>query len=399
MPATTLSIENSRRLLQRSDALMVRGCQGHKRNHMMLERGYPVFASAAKGARFTDVDGNELVDYLMGFGPIVLGHGDPAVAQAVHAQLVDGVIFSTAHERELVVAERLLSLFPWAGRIGFAIGGSAATSQAIRLARAYTGREVILRCGYHGWHDWTAIDPIGVPAGVQAVSCVIPYNDLEALRAALAAQPVAGVIVETIQESGPDAGYLQGVIDAAREAGAVSILDEVKTGCRVAIGGACELYGLEPDIATFGKAWCNGLPGAFFVGKEEILSDDRCQQAWLAATFHCELASFAALEVVLDRLEREDGIAHQARLGTRFMEGINAACKAGGVGYQLAGHPAMPQPLILEDKPKVIRMLQGALQRGHYIHPGHCMFFSLAHTEADIESAIAAVEASIAELD
>lgn len=391
----TLNIENSKRMLSRSDEIMVRGCQGHKRNHQMLERGYPVFARSAKGARFTDVDGNVLVDYLMGFGPIVLGHGDEEIADAVAARLRGGVIFSTAHEMELSTAERLLKLFPWAGQIGFAIGGSAVTSQAIRLARAYTERDTVLRCGYHGWHDWTAIDPTGVPAAQKDLSKPVPYNDLAALEKALQSDKVACFIVETIQNDGPADGYLRGAIELCHQYGALCVFDEVKTGCRVAMGGASELYGLTPDIATYGKAWCNGLPGAFFVGQGEILRHDRCQRAWLAATFHCELASFAAMNVVLNRLEKQQGIAHQAKLGRIFMDGINAACRKGGIGYELTGHPAMPNPKLTGDRAMVIRMLQGALARGHYIHPGHCMFFSLAHTQADVQAAIKAVQDSI----
>jgi glutamate-1-semialdehyde 2,1-aminomutase len=366
----------------------------------MLARGYPVFARGARGARFTDADGNEFVDYLMGFGPIVLGHGDEEVADAVARQAREGVIFSTAHEKELEISERILKYFPWAGMIGFAIGGSAVTSAAVRLARAYTGRDVVLRCGYHGWHDWTSHEPIGVPQAVRDVSLTFPYGDLNALGALLDQHKgkVAGVIIETFQGAGPATGYLQGVVDLAHQHGALCMFDEVKTGCRLAFGGAGALLGVDPDVATFGKAWCNGFPGGFYVGRREILSDARCQKAWLAATFHCELASFAAMEVVLNRLEREDGIGCQRRLGERFMAGINAACERGRIAYRLVGHPAMPQPKVdPAQKERVGRVLLGALARGHYIHPGHCMFFSLAHTAGDIDGAVAAVEEAIAE--
>ncbi len=389
-------IDRSRSLLEASDRIMVRGCQGHKRSHKMLARGYPVFASSAKGARFTDVDGNEFVDYLMGFGPILLGHGDPEVAEAVARQAREGVIFSVAHERELVVAERVLAHFPWAGRIGFTIGGSAATSAAVRLVRAFTGRDVVLRCGYHGWHDWTAVEAVGIPQAVRDLAPVFPYCDLDGLGELFDAHRgrVAGVIVETVQDEGPAEGYLQGVIDLAHAHGALCVFDEVKTGCRLAIGGAGELYGLEPDLATFGKAWCNGFPGAFVVGREEILAAEPCQQAWLAATFHCELASFAALEVVLDRLASEDGIARQRQLGERFCNGINAACERAGFGYRLGGHPAMPTPVVTEERDRVNAMLGRVLARGHYVHPGHPMFFSLA----DIDATVAAVEDAVAEM-
>ncbi len=398
-----LNIDQSRAMLDRSDQLMIRGCQGHKRSHKMLERGYPVFTRRAKGARFWDVDDNEYVDYLMGFGPIVLGHGDPEVIDAISRTMAGGCIFSTAHEAELRAADLVLELNPWAEMVGFVLGGSAATTSAVRVARAFTDREMILRCGYHGWHGWTAVDPSGVPAGERELSIAFPYGDLDRLEDLLKTHDgkVAGVIVETVQETGPADGFLQGVIDLARDHGALSILDEVKTGFRVAYGGACEHYGLAPDLATFGKACCNGLPGSYVVGRSDVLNHPEVQKCWLAATFHCELLSLAAMEVVTRRLREADGIVHQWTLGRQLMDGVNAACEAAGLGYRLGGLPPMPQPVIEpeSDKPRVIQMLIGALRRGHYLHPGHCMFFSLAHSQADVADAVRAVEASLAELD
>ena len=156
MPVKPYNIEQSKALLDRSDQLIVRGCQGHKRSHDMLALGYPVFTQRAAGARFWDVDGNEYLDYLMGFGPILLGYNDPVVNAAVQAQMEEGTIYSTAHPKELEVAQMLIDLIPAVEMLGFLIGGSAATSAAVRLARAYTGRDKVLRCGYHGWHDWSA---------------------------------------------------------------------------------------------------------------------------------------------------------------------------------------------------------------------------------------------------
>ncbi|MFP4105345.1 MAG: aminotransferase class III-fold pyridoxal phosphate-dependent enzyme [Phycisphaerae bacterium] len=396
-------INRSREMLEASDRILIRGCQGHKRNHKMLERGYPVFATRAKGPRFWDVDGNSYLDYLLGFGPILLGHADPVLNSAVAKQMEQGNIFSTAHEAELRAAELVLELNPWAEMAGLMLGGSAVTAAAIRVARAVTGKDVILRCGYHGWYDWTAVDQTGVPKCTGELSVTFPYNDLNALEDLLKKYDgkVAGVIVETIQEEGPEEGYLQGCIDLAHRYGALCVMDEVKTGFRVAYGGACELYNLKPDMATFGKACCNGLPGSYLVGTREVMGDDRAQACWLAATFHCELLSLVALETVTSEMRRRDGISYQHRLGQRLIDGINKACADGGVAYRLTGHPAMPQPVIepAEEKPRTIRMLIGALNRGHYLHPGHCMFLSLAHTEADVDATIQAVAEAVDELE
>jgi glutamate-1-semialdehyde 2,1-aminomutase len=398
-----LKIDGSRRLLNRSDEILIRGCQGHKRNHRMLERGYPVFTSKAKGSRFWDVDGNEYIDYLMGFGPIVLGHGDQELIDVVSGTLENGCIFTTAHEAEVKAAELALEINPWAEMVGFVLGGSAATTSAVRIARAYTGRDVILRCGYHGWHGWTAVHPSGVPQVERDLSIEFPYNDLQRLEDLLKEYDgkVAGVIVETVQHTGPAEGFLQGCIDLARRHGAQIIFDEVKTGFRVALGGATEHYKLEPDMATFGKACCNGLPGSYLVGRRDVLDHAAVKDCWLAATFHCELLSLAAMDMVTRRMRSVDGIEHQWKLGRQLMEGVNAACENGGVAYRLEGLPPMPQPIIEpeSEKPRVIQMLIGALRRGHYLHPGHCMFFSLAHTEQDVARTVQAVEEAVAELD
>lgn len=402
MAAREYSVRRSRDLLARSDELIVRGCQGHKRSHQMLARGYPVFARRAEGARFWDVDGNEYVDYLMGFGPILLGHDAWAVREAVQRQMARGVIFSTAHEKELSVAETLVELIPWAERVAFFVGGSGAASGAVRLARAYTRRDVVLRCGYHGWHDWARPDDAGVPEAVGRLTVEVPYGDLDALEACLRAHDgrVACLMLETLQAAGPPEGYLQACVDLVRRFGALCVFDEIKAGFRIALGGAGEHFGVQPDLAVFGKACCNGLPGSFVVGPADILASERCQSTWLAATFHCDLLSLAALEAVIAEMRRRDGIAHQWRLGRRLIDGVNAACEQGGLGYRLVGLAPMPTPATdAADRDRCLAMLRACLARGFYLHPGHPMFLSLAHTEADIADTVEAVREVIAELD
>ncbi len=401
MPVKPYNIETSKAMLARSDEIIVRGCQGHKRSHDMLALGYPVFTQRAVGARFWDVDENEYLDYLMGFGPILLGYNDPMVNEAIQRQMQAGTIYSTAHPKELEVAELLIDLIPAAEMLGFFIGGSAATTGALRLARAYTGREMIIRCGYHGWHDWARPEDVGVPAPIGQLTLAIPYGDLEALEDCFKQYDnrIAGVIMETIRGDGPPAGYLQGCVDLAHQYGALCIFDEIKVGFRVAFGGAGEYYGVTPDLATFGKACCNGYPGSFVAGKKEILASEQCQSAWLAATFHCDLLSLVALETVVKEMKRRDGIAYQWKIGNRLIEGVNQACEQGGLGYRLSGLGPMPTPNIVEeDRERCITMLQGCLARGFYLHPSHPMFLSLSHTEADIEATISAVRESIADL-
>ena len=402
MPVKPYNIEQSKALLDRSDQLIVRGCQGHKRSHEMLELGYPVFTQRAAGARFWDVDGNEYLDYLMGFGPILLGYNDPVVNAAVQAQMEEGTIYSTAHPKELEVAQMLIDLIPAVEMLGFLIGGSAATSAAVRLARSYTGRDKVIMCGYHGWHDWSRTEDEGAPAVIAPFTIKVPYGDLDALEDIFKQNDneIACVIMETIQGGGPPEGFLQGCVDMAHKYGALCIFDEVKVGFRVAFGGAGEYYGVTPDLTAFAKACSNGYPGSFVAGRKEILGSPQCQSSWMAATFHCDLPSLVSIETVINEVKRRDGIAYQWKLGNRLIKGINAACEDGGLGYRLTGVGPMPTPVMEEEeKDRCIAMLQGCLARGYYLHPNHPMFFSLSHTEEDIEDTIVAVQESIADLN
>ncbi len=384
-------ISRSTELLQRSDELLVRGCQGHKRSHEMIARGYPVFTSRARGPRFWDADGNSYLDYLLAYGPIVLGHDDEAVNQAITEQIQNGTIYTTAWEREIAVAEKLINLIPSAEMLGFLIGGSAATTGAIRLSRAYTGKDYIIRSGYHGWHDWAMAGRLGVPAQVSQFTLEVPYADLDALEDTFRQHEgqVACVIMETTREDGPPEGFLEGCVEIAHRHEALCIFDEIKVGFRVAFGGAGHHYGVTPDMSTFGKACCNGYPGSFVAGKKEILNSPQCQEGWLAATFHCDALSLTAMDVVIDEMQRRDGIAYQWKIGNRLIEGLNAVTREHEIGYRLTGLGPMPTPVTdEEDKDRVSAWLRGCLARGAYIPPSHPLFLTLAHTEEDIEETI-----------
>ncbi len=384
-------ITRSADLLVQSDELLVRGCQGHKRSHEMIARGYPVFISRAAGPRFWDADGNSYVDYLLAYGPILLGYDDPVVNAAITHQIQHGTIFTTAWEQEVSIAQQLIDLIPSAEMLGFLIGGSAATTGAIRLARAYTGKDYVIRSGYHGWHDWAMAGRIGVPEQVGQLTLEVPYNDLQALEDLLRQHTgkVACVIMETTREQGPTTEFLQGCVDLAHQYDALCIFDEIKVGFRVAYGGAGERFGVTPDMSSFGKACCNGYPGSFVAGRKEILGSPKCQEAWLAATFHCDTLSLTAMSVVISEMQRRNGIEYQWKMGERLIEGLNAVTREHEIGYRLTGLGPMPTPVTDEaDKERVTSMLQGCLARGVYLPPGHPLFLSLSHTPEIIEQTI-----------
>jgi glutamate-1-semialdehyde aminotransferase len=385
----------SRELWGRSCRTIVGGGQAHKRPVRSLYAGGPAFAARARGARFWDVDGNEYLDYLLSYGPIVLGHNDPEVREAVRAQMEEGAIFSVEHPRAVELAEQLCGLIPCAEMALYFLGGSSATLGAIRCARAHTGREKILRCGYHGWFDWCVPDTPGVPKFNRELILPVSYNDLPGLQRALEANAgaVAGVIVEAVRGDGPAPDYFPGVRRLCDKHGAVFILDEVKTGFRFDLGGAQVPFKIDPDLATFGKALCNGYPGAVVVGKRGIL--EARTDTYLAATFHADLLSVAAAQTVLRVMKERNGIAHFQRLGRQLMDGLNNVFLETRLPCRMLGHPPMPciaetsrnetanlMPPEFEGR-ALTQFCCAMVRRGVYV-TSHPWFLSLAHTEDDI---------------
>ena len=392
--------QKSRELWDKACRLIVGGGQAHKRPVKYLLRGGPAFASRAQGAYFWDADGNKYIDYLLSYGPIVLGHADPEVNEAIRRQIEMGTLYSVEHPLSVEVAESLCRTIPCAEMVLYFIGGSSATQGAIRCARAHTKREKIIRCGYHGWYDWCWPTIPGVPRHEQELILAAPYNDLGALEGLLKsnAGQVAGVIVEAVQNEGPAENYFAGVRRLCDEHGAVFILDEVKTGFRLDLGGAQKRYGIDADLATFGKAMCNGYPAAVVVGKRKIM--EARTDTYLAATFHADALSLTAAQVVMRVLRERNGPAHFERLGRRLMDGLNQVFVDLKYPLKITGSPAMPGPVQTGvDDPKnpcppefagkVITEWCASLQRRGVYATGHVWFLSLAHTEADIDQTIA----------
>jgi glutamate-1-semialdehyde aminotransferase len=368
------------------------GGQAHRRTDKYTLRGAPHLAVRAKGAYFWDVDGRQFLDYLLGYGPIILGHCDPDVNEAVRSQMEEGTIFSLEHPAVVEFDEELCRTIPCAEMVINVIGGSSATTAAVRCARVHTKREKIVRCGYHGWFDWCFPKDPGSPHCEQELIRDIPYNDLTALKAALNDE-VAAVIIEAYQGDGPSPGYFDGIRQLCDQHGAVFILDEVKTGFRFALGGAQEALNIKPDLATFGKAMCNGYPGSVVVGKRAILEPR--SDTFIGATFHGDLLSIAAARVVMKILRERDGIAHIARLGRKLIDGLGAVFANRGFPMRMRGWPAMPEVTPTDNPPpelagKVLTEWCAAMQRRGFYMTGHCWFISLSHTDEDIERTIAA---------
>jgi glutamate-1-semialdehyde 2,1-aminomutase/spore coat polysaccharide biosynthesis protein SpsF len=298
----------------------------------------PVFLEHGKGCRVWDVDGNEYIDYVQGLLPNILGYANEDVNSAFAAQLGQGHSFSLPHPLEVKLAERLTRLIACAEMVRFGKNGSDATSGAVRAARAFTGRDRIACCGYHGWQDWyigSTTRNAGVPQTVRELTHPFGYNDLASLRKLLSqhAGEFAAVIMEPVNFTEPASNFLQHVKEAAHENGALLIFDEICSGFHFGLGGAQKLFGVTPDLACFGKAMGNGFPISCVVGRADVMGT--FEEIFFSFTFAGEVASMAAAMKVLDILEETDALARMESNGRTLQDGINAMAKEAGLGKRV----------------------------------------------------------------
>jgi glutamate-1-semialdehyde aminotransferase len=305
----------------------------------------PVFAARADGGHVWDVDGNKYIDWPMALGPLLLGHNHPAVNEAVRNQLDNGIAFSLPTEAELHLAQRLIDWFPYAERVRFGKNGSDATSGAVRAARAFTGREMVLCCGYHGWQDWfigSTTRNIGVPDAVCELTKPFPYNDLSALESLLKQydEKVAAIIMEPMGIIEPDNGYLEAVRNLATKNGIVLIFDECWTGFRIHLQGAYGKFQVAPDIACFGKALGNGVPISAVVGRADIM--ETFEEVFFSFTFGGDMLGISAANAVLDVLAKEPVLEDVEKIGTLLLEGTKELIEKHGLGghIHMTGYPA-----------------------------------------------------------
>ena len=304
----------------------------------------PLFCESAKGAIITDVDGNKYIDYMMALGPIVLGYCDPVVDAAVIKQVKKGPIFSLPHRLEVELAEVLIDAIPCAEMVRYGKNGSDVTTAAVRIARAYTGRDVIACCGYHGWQDWyigTTTRNLGVPEATKNLTKTFTYNDISSLEKIFNENKgrVAGVILEAIGIEEPKDDFLQKVKELAHKNGAVLIFDEMKTGFHFALGGVEEFTGVVPDIAAFGKGMANGYPLAVIAGKKEIM--EYVDKTFFSFTFGGEAVSLAAAIATIKEIKKRKVIPHIWKIGKMFRDGYNKMAKKHGLERytQAVGYP------------------------------------------------------------
>ena len=299
-----MSFEESSRFLLKVEKIIPLGSQTFSKSYVQYPQGVsPLFATGAKGAKVWDIDGNAYVDLVNSLAAITAGYKNRKVDRAVYKQLKKGVIYSLPGSLEFEVAEKICELVPSAEMVRFAKNGTDATSAAIRLARAVTGKKHIAICGYHGWQDWfigTTSRNKGVPKEVSDLSHTFQYNNINSLEEIFSKFPgqIAAVILEPMTKDFPKNDFLKRVQNLTKQNNSVLVFDETITGFRFAEGGAQELFNVVPDLTTLGKGIANGYPLSAIVGNREIMSE--MKEIFFSGTFGGELLSLAAANVMLD---------------------------------------------------------------------------------------------------
>jgi glutamate-1-semialdehyde 2,1-aminomutase len=396
--------------------------------------GTPLFVDRARGAELWDVDGNRVLDYVLGQGPNILGHASPVVAQAVRDQVARGVAYAAQHELECVVAERLCRMVPGAEKVRFNTVGSEAVHGALRLARGITGRSKVVKFegNYHGWLDPVLYSvhpdvraagdparPATVPgsAGLTPRSgddlIVLPYNDLAAVRGCFERHPdeIAAVICEPLLCNtgviSPVPGFLEGLRELTAAAGALLVFDEIITGFRIAAGGAQEYFGVTPDIAAFGKAMAGGMQVSAIAGRAGVMdaiSDGRVAHAGTFNSQPVAMAAAAAVLAVLDERREEIYPALHAR-GSRLMRGIRDAGERHGIPLLVTGPGSLFQVYLTNqpsvddyrafaacDRPRMTRLHELLLERGVHTVPRGLWFLSTEHTDDHVDETLRVID-------
>jgi glutamate-1-semialdehyde 2,1-aminomutase/spore coat polysaccharide biosynthesis protein SpsF len=394
LPPCERKIELSLRLKARAASRIPGATQTLSKGPTQYVQGVaPVFLARAKGSHVWDVDGNEYIDYPMALGPIILGHGYPAVDEAVKSQMADGVSFSLPHPLELEVAERMAAVIPCAEMVRFGKNGSDATAGAVRLARAYTGRSRIACCGYHGWQDWfigTTAFNRGVPEAIAGLTLPFEYNGIGTLEKIFAEYPgeIAAAILEPVGVVEPQNDFLSRVKELCRREGALLIFDEVITGFRLAPGGAQEYFGVVPDLACFGKAMANGYPLSAVAGPREIMKT--FDEVFFSFTFGGEALSLAAADATMKEIAEKNVIAHLWEQGRRLIDGFGVLARELHVDRFMRCVGLPPRTVIVfydesERESLIVKSLfqQECLKRGVLFSGGQNICFS--HSAEDVE--------------
>ena len=403
-----LNISNSLTLFEEACTLIPGGVLGARKPTDFIAGEYPIFLESGKGCRLYDVDGNEFIDFLCGYGPIILGYREKEVDEAVYKQIKEkGFCFSLTQKYQNALAKKISELVPSAEMSIFLKTGSDATTASIRIARAYTNRIKVMRCGYHGWHDWCVEMKGGIPSKFYEDVFEFEYNNLKQLEDLLAAHgdETAAIIMTPFGHPNhqnmqiPKPGFLEGVRNLSDRYGAVLIYDEIRTGFRLSLGGAQALYGVYPDISVLGKAMANGYPISVVTGKKDIMMA-AAEKLFISSTFFPNSEAFIAALKTIEILERDNVLAEIWKKGEGFMEKIQEIIENHDVGAELTGIAPMFYITFKKDesgsyKGKRKDFYTQMIRKGFFFTPYHHAYICYRHTQEDLNLTLTAIDESL----
>jgi len=385
-------------LFQRATKVIPCGIPGHLSPAVTVPGSFPYYATHGKGGRYWDVDGNEYIDFLCGYGPVILGYQHPEVDAAAAARREQGSVFNHPTALAIELAEKLVSLVPIADWATFARNGSDVTFYSIQVARQYTGRRKILmaRGAYHGTHPWSIHSLPGlIPSDYEHV-LHFTWNDVDEVRDLFKrhGDDIAGIIVTPYHHPAfgdqvmPAPGFYDELMRLRDQHDALLILDDVRAGFRLDIGGSNEHFGFKPDLICFCKALANGHVISAIVGNQR--AKNAASQVFFTGSYFQAAAEMAASLACLGVLERGEAIPNMARLGTRLQEGLRQRAEAHGLQVSVTGPPAIPNMTFANETNfrRMQRFSGEAARRGVIFHPHHNWFVCAALTEADLQETL-----------
>lgn len=372
-----------------------------KRSEQFLPDQWPSYYKKAKGVEIWDLDGNNFIDMsLMGVGACILGYADDDVDEAVKRAIDAGTMTTLNCPEEVELAELLLNLHPWADMVRYAKTGGEAMAIAVRIARAYTGKDKVAFCGYHGWHDWylsanladdknldghllPGLEPLGVPRGLKGTAIPFNYNKIEELEEIVENNDIGVIVMEPIRNHEPGNNFLNNCRDIANDIGAILIFDEVTSGWRLRVGGAHELYDVQPDIAVFGKAMSNGFPMAAIIGKEAIM--DVAQSTFISSTYWTDRIGPVAAIATINKMRDNNVPSHLCRIGDLISDGWERIGKEHNLEIHTEGIAPLPHFAFDYTENQALQTLftQGMLNRGFLASKS--VYVSYSHNEEYVE--------------
>jgi glutamate-1-semialdehyde 2,1-aminomutase len=401
-------LNESAALLARAEKVVPGGIHGHQSPAMLVRGEQPYFYERAEGCRVWDVDGNEYIDFMCSYGPIVLGHNHPVVDEAALVQGRKGDCFNGPSRLWVELAEHLVSITPFADWAAFAKNGSDVCTWAVRVAREHTGRNKVLMAqgAYHGAHAWCTPSPAGVTPEDRSNVLTFPYNDVLALEQMVGkhGEALAAIIVSPFRHDAfhdqemPADGFLETIRRLTAERGIVFILDDVRAGFRLHLGGSGELFGVRPDLACYAKALANGYPLAACVGADPFR--EAARRVYFTGSYFTAAVPMAAALACLRELETSGAIELMQEMGRLFRAGLEEQAASYGLAIACTGPPALPFMTFRDDRKFALSraFAAGCAKHGVFLAPYHNWFLSAAHREHDIRQALDATDRAFAEV-